>query len=93
MILVEEGIGSLDLIIFVVIKTKYLTNSRIIMYNDNKKYLRNILDSKKGKWLYLRGRSNSWKIQYEIQISTIEIKVEYSNNKIRWNQVFEYKPK
>ena len=90
LILAGEGLGLLALIKHIINNTRQLEQGKIVIYNDNKKLIREIdkVIVKDSEYTKEAGMVIA-QIRKEIEYSKICVKIEYSNNKLRSNLVFE----
>ena len=81
-----EGLGMLDLIKNISKNTKYLQTGGIVIYNDNKKLIKEI-EKKVSKESDCTQEAEAVveRIRRELKISNIDITIEYANNKPRTN--------
>ena len=77
-----EGLGMLDLIKNISKNTKYLQTGGIVIYNDNKKLIREIEKevSKESDYTQEAGAVVEG-IRRELKTSNIDVKIEYINDK------------
>jgi len=88
-----EGLSLLDLVAIIVKQTKYMQQGEIIVYNDNKKLIREIEKeiTKESKCTQEAGAVVE-AIKWQIKKSKVTIKIEYSNDKPYPNENFAQKP-
>ena len=84
MVPAREAISALDLIKYIVIRTKHIESREMIMHIGNKTVSREI-NKKVRKESNIIGKAGATvtEIKEEIENATISIKVQYSNNKPR----------
>jgi len=84
-----EAIGVLDLIKYIVKRSKNITSGEIIVYMDNKTVIRNINETV-NKESDVTGEAGAMivAIQDEIEKVSITISIEYSNNKSQPEKIF-----
>ena len=88
-----EGIGLLDLITNIVKNTKELDSGEVVIYNDNKKLIREINKEVKKESDYTQeAEAITEGIRCEIKKAQIDIKIEYANDKPYSNLSFEQQP-
>ena len=84
-----EAIGTLDLINYIVKRAKNIENGEIIVYMDNKLVINNIKkDAHKESDVTGEVGATVAAIKEAIAKASIEITVEYSNNKPRPERIF-----
>ena len=90
MIAAAEGIGLLDLITNIVKNTKELNSKEVMIYNDNKKLIRDIkkVVEKESDYTQEVGAIAEG-IRREIKKAQIDIKIECTNDKPHLNLLFE----
>jgi len=93
MIPAGEGVGLLDLVMKIVKATKLLSSGGIVIYNDNKKLIRHInRDQTKASECTLEAGAVVERIRRVISRASIEITIEYANDKPRVDRLFEQQP-
>jgi len=88
-----EAIGVLDLIKYIVKKARNIDSGEIVVYMDNKLVIKNILkDVHKETDVTCEAGATIAEIKEEIAKASIEITVEYSNNKPKPGKTFAQQP-